>query len=257
MSSPTGYHGEGIDVEQTLSALNKAAARSGFRVETLIEASGYPVWVMTRPARHSPDARPPPNGYLSSGVHGDEPAGPLAVLRLLEEDVLPATMHWTIFPMLCPGNLAALRRSHPNGQDPNRDYHAPTLPEVSAQVAWMKENLTRLDTAWLLHEDWESPGFYIYEVLAKDSRSLAPPMLEAAKARCGLNTAPVIEGLPAHEGLIAFRGINPPLDAWPEALWLAHHGANRVYTTETPGSAALASRVDAHCLTLRASLEAM
>lgn len=44
--------------------------------------------------------------YLSAGIHGDEPAGPLALLGLLQENRFPAEIGLVIFPLLNPEGFA-------------------------------------------------------------------------------------------------------------------------------------------------------
>ena len=63
--------------------------------------------------------------YISTGIHGDEPAGPLAALELIQCDAWPADAAVWLCPCLNPAGFALNRREHPEGIDLNRDYRLP------------------------------------------------------------------------------------------------------------------------------------
>ena len=83
-------------------------------------------------AHHSP---PLPHGVV--GGHGDEPAGPLALKQLLEDNQWPQA-HLTLIPVLNPGGLAQNRRENEEGIDINRDYRHFRSPEARAHVSWLE-----------------------------------------------------------------------------------------------------------------------
>src|SRR5438552_9917534 len=53
--------------------------------------------------------------YISAGIHGDEPAGPLAIRQLLEEDQWPAEVSLWVLPCLNPSGSAVHRRDNSEG----------------------------------------------------------------------------------------------------------------------------------------------
>ncbi len=112
-------------------------------------------------------------------MHGDEPAGPLAVLRLLQEDDWPGDAAIWLCPCLNPTGFPLNRRENASGIDLNRDYRHLQSAEVRAHVAWL-ERQPRFDLALCLHEDWESNGFYLYELNPENRPSFAEKILEAA-----------------------------------------------------------------------------
>ena len=77
-----GYFGERIDLDATLSGCASAARRQGWEVD-VFPAGRLDLLAFHRKAK-APGAK---QIYLSAGMHGDEPAGPCAALRLLEEDL--------------------------------------------------------------------------------------------------------------------------------------------------------------------------
>jgi len=63
--------------QEFISEWRQEAEAAGFEVEVLLEKGGYEVLACTKGEG--------PCVYLSSGVHGDEPAGPQALMELLKE----------------------------------------------------------------------------------------------------------------------------------------------------------------------------
>ena len=83
-----------------LAARFAAAARvAGFRVERFGDHAGTPLFALTK---RPPGPRPRPRIYLSAGIHGDEPAPPLALLALLEAGVFDDRAVWFLCPLLNP-----------------------------------------------------------------------------------------------------------------------------------------------------------
>lgn len=233
------YLGEPIDVDRTLAACDDAARCQGWRRE-LIQPFRLSRPAYHRPARNSGAARV----YISTGIHGDEPAGPLAARRLLEENDWPDADLW-LLPCLNPSGLRANTRENAEGVDLNRDYRHGRSAEVQGHVAWL-ENQPTFDLTLLLHEDWESHGFYAYEVNRGHHPSLAPAMIEAVRPVCPVDLSPVIDGREISEPGI----IRPPLSPetrpeWPEALWLILNRTSLSYTLEAPSDWPLEIRVAA------------
>ena len=86
---------------------------AGFRTEHFGEADGCPLFALTK---RTPGPRP--RIYLSAGIHGDEPAPPLALLELIEAGVFDARANWFLCPLLNPaGFLRATRENAEAGSD--------------------------------------------------------------------------------------------------------------------------------------------
>lgn len=185
--------------------------------------------------------------YLSAGIHGDEPAGPLAALRLMESGAFPVNCHCIVCPALNPGGLAIHTRENRSGTDLNRDYLLQTSLEVSAHARW----LTRRPSPGLfisLHEDWESDGFYFYEInLGEDRPERADALLSAVSPYFPPEQGPEIDGHDIRSPGWIFHSAEADLpESWPEAIYLAKRGCPLSFTFETPSTADLADRVDAH-----------
>jgi hypothetical protein len=196
-----------------------------------------------------------PRIYLSTGMHGDEPAPPWALLHLLETGLFDARATWFLCPLLNPTGFTRRTRENFAGADLNRDYKSLASAEVRAHVAWLRLQ-PRFDLVLCLHEDWEAKGFYLYELNLDGGDSLAPAILAAVSAHSPIEHAAVIDGRPsAAPGII--RPVSDPLlrDTWPEALYLAYKHCGLNYTFETASAQPLAQRVSTHCAAVRAALQ--
>jgi len=247
-----GYHGETVDIRAVLRELALAARQTGWASEAFLVDGEFEWLALRRPPtvvrEHSPRI------YISAGIHGDEPAGPLAVLQLLRENSWPEDCEIILCPCLNPAGFTQNRRENGQGIDLNRDYLHLQSPEVRAHVAWL-ERQPGFDLALCLHEDWESHGFYVYEVNPDRKPSLAESMVAAVGRVCPIDPSAEIEGRAAENGII-----RPNLDPasrprWPEAFWLITHKTRLSYTLEAPSDFPLATRVEALVAAVRASVE--
>jgi protein MpaA len=260
-----GYFGETIDIAGALADCTAAGRSHGWAIEEVPVTGRPPLLTFTRSAFGLPNTAPGDQGgtssgeratriYLSSGIHGDEPAGPLAMRRLLLEDLWPRAAELWFCPCLNPSGFLQNRRENPQGIDLNRDYLNPATPEIQAHTNWLMRQPS-FDLCLCLHEDWESDGFYVYELNPDDRPSSAELMVARVAGICPINLAPTIEGRPAANGII--RPILDPRSRpqWPEAFYLLTYKTRLSYTLEAPSDYPLFSRVDALVIGVRAALE--
>jgi len=234
------YHGETINISQVLADCAACVKKPGWEVESIPAHPGLDLLAIHRVANR-PTAR---RLYLSAGIHGDEPAGPLAVKALLLENAFPPQFEVWICPCLNPTGFTQNRRENLHGADLNRQYRQPHAREIIAHIAWL-ERQPRFDLCICLHEDWESHGFYLYELNPDGLPTMAEPIINAASRVCPIDLSDVIEGRQAQRGII-----RPDLDPstrpqWPEAFFLLMHKTRLSYTLEAPSDFPLKVRVNA------------
>ncbi|HEY3861784.1 MAG TPA: M14 family metallocarboxypeptidase [Verrucomicrobiae bacterium] len=239
-----GYRGEVIDIEWVLRQIDQAIEGKHWEREPDFPAL----------RRDPPNARA--NVYMSAGIHGDEPAGPLAVLRLLTEDLWPADAAIWLCPCLNPGGFRLNRRENADGVDLNRDYRALQTAEVRAHVRWL-ERQPRFDVSICLHEDWEANGFYVYELNPDNGPSLAGNIIEAVSKVCPVDLSTTIETWAAEGGVIRPNVVPADRPLWPESLYLTTHKTRRSYTLEAPSDFPVPARVAALVAAARAVLDAV
>lgn len=241
-----------LDPRTFVDRFEEAARREGFSVVSFGDIDGIPLLACTRSGRT--DAR---RFYLSSGIHGDEPAPALALLRLVEEGRLDPFHDWTLCPLLNPTGFALRQRENFSGIDLNRDYLRPRSAETSAHSRWLQQQAP-FDLAICSHEDWEATGFYLYELNPDNLASPAADMIAAAVTHHPIETATLIDGREvAAPGII--RPTSDPLlrELWPEAIFLLHHGTRLVFTTETPSSLPIDLRISIHQTVTLTALQSM
>ena len=229
-----------FDPLELVSRFESVGRGQDFRVERFGEIGGCPLIALTKRT-----AGPRPRIYLSSGIHGDEPAPPLAMLELLEAGFFDARADWLICPLLNPAGFARSTRETDGGIDLNRDYRHFLSAEIRSHVAWLRRQ-PNFDSALCLHEDWESAGFYLYELNPNQRPSLAESIVEAVSKVCPIETAAVIDGREADApGII--RPVADPLlrDLWPEAIYLRAHHTPLTFTFESPSALPMPQRIAA------------
>jgi protein MpaA len=248
-----GYFGDTIEIDQVLRDIVEAAGRLGWNVE-ILRAAGH----IQFPALH----RPPvvhcswaPRIYLSAGIHGDEPAGPLAIRRLFEQNAFPEAAWVWCCPCLNPTGFRRNSRETGDGIDLNRDYHHLRTPEARVHVEWLQRQ-PMFDIAFCLHEDWEAAGFYVYELNPAGQPSLAEVMVEAVRSVCPIDESPLIDGREAAGGIIRPNPDPASRTDWAEAFYLIQNKTRLSYTLEAPSDFILETRVAALETGIRASLAA-
>ena len=232
------------------AAFEQAGLARGFRSERYGNVGGVPLLALTRKASGIK-----PRIYLSAGIHGDEPAPPLALFNLLTEGFFDDRATWFLCPIMNPAGLARGTRENPAGVDLNRDFKALVSPEIRAHVAWLRQQ-PNFDLTICLHEDWESTGFYLYELNPTGRPTLADRMIAAAAAIMPIDHSPLIDGRESVAGIL-----RPPDDPalrelWPEAIYLRANHTTLSYTVETPSTFPLEQRVRAQEAIVRAAVTA-
>ena len=240
------YQGATIDIDAVLREISEAALAHGWTADPFETDDQLiiPAWIRLRERSSS-------RLYISAGIHGDEPGGPLAVRELIRRNSWPDTLEVWICPCLNPTGFPLNRRENIHGKDLNRQYLHFEAGEVRAHVAWLKRQ-PRFDVCLCLHEDWEANGFYLYELNPDGRPSHADAIVKAVAPVCPIDSAPIIEGRPALGGII--RPSADPLSRphWPEAFYLLVNHSRHTYTAEAPSDFALEIRVQALVQTVQA-----
>lgn len=231
------YAGESLDAVAVLSSICNAADRTGWHRDFSTVAGGADLLAYRRRAVAAKKTL-----YLSAGIHGDEPAGPLAIATLLAENVWPDTVDIWLCPCLNPSGLQLNTRENALGVDLNRDYRHLLAPEVEAHIGWLR-NQPDFDVTICLHEDWEANGFYLYEVNPDRRPSFAKQIVQSVDPLCPIETAATVDGWELKEGII--RPDIDPLqrEQWPEALFLIMNKTRLAYTLEAASDFAMQTRV--------------
>lgn len=236
-----------FDVASFLAEFGEVAASKGFTRHQLCETPAGPLLAWERLEEGEAPA------YLSAGMHGDEPAGPAAMLALLRSGFLDQGS-WLLCPALNPTGLAAGTRENAEGIDLNRDYLRLRSGEATAHTAWLASlPCPRLFVS--LHEDWETSGFYFYEInLGEDRPERAASILEAVTPWFPPEPEAVIDGHDIRSAGWIYHVPEADMPQnWPEAIFLAKRGCPVSFTFETPSANCLDARIAAHVAAVKAA----
>jgi murein peptide amidase A len=251
------YCGETIEIDAVLSETIAAAHRHGWTVAEIPAGPALRLPALTRPAAPAQPAAPgrrPRRIYLSSGIHGDEPAGPLAVRHLVTGNHWAPGLDLWLCPCLNPVGFRLNQRENGQGIDLNREYRHPKAPETTAHIEWL-DRQPPFDLCLCLHEDWESHGFYVYELNPDNLPSLAQAIVDGAAKVCPIDRSPLIDGRPAHAGIIRPQIDPASRPQWPEAFFLRTRKTKLSYTLEAPSDFPLSVRVAGLVAGTQAALE--
>ena len=118
---------------------------------------------------------------LSSGVHGDEPASPWALLSLVRDGLLDDRFSYRIWCCTNPSGSERGTRQNAEGLDVNRtfsrDGHSALSPEAAAIERRNRGH--HFDLSLDLHEDYEARGFYCYEPVVAGTAPLGCAVVRA------------------------------------------------------------------------------
>jgi predicted deacylase len=182
---------------------------------------------------------------IVAGIHGNEIAGPLAILRLLEAffDKFPQDFRYIIYPVINPTGFDLRQRYDDDGRDLNAIY-SETLNSANYQeVQAFYEDVAQFKpfkAVLTLHEDSDLEKFYMYG-LGKDNLEYYHAMCAFAKIFCPGWTNADIYGSPSDEfGLILAKARDHAFDA---ALY-SEGSTTLAFTLETPGKLDIAFRMN-------------
>ena len=193
--------------------------------------------------------------YISTGIHGDEPGGPRALLSLLESGLLDRSLSFCICPMLNPTGFELGTRENAMGRDLNRDYHHLRSLEVRSHVKWLEDKNPDLFIS--LHEDWESSGFYYYEINLKgDQPGCYEYLTEKIREVMVLEPEMLIDDHPVRRtGWIYHEAESDLMGHWPEAIYMAKQGCKLSFTLESPSSLMMSERVKVQTIAVNSLLD--
>ena len=243
-----GYVGDTIDIDTVLQRALATAKAHDWSVELFPNAGDLPLYGFARLAKE-----PRLTVYISTGIHGDEPAGPLALVELLEANAWPSGVNLIACPCLNPTGFPNNTRENRTGADLNRDYrHIETL-EVQAHTAWI-DGLPNFDFGICLHEDWEARGFYLYELNPDNLPALSEDVIDAVGRACPIDCSERIDDRPASGGILKPVVSPEARSLWPEAFYIVLKKTRLSYTLEAPSDFPMATRVNALCTAVQTLL---
>jgi hypothetical protein len=181
------YRGDTIQIRDVLIDIEDAGKKAGWKCEPL--SAGEELHLHTWQRNHT-GARS--RIYLSTGIHGDEPAGPLAVRQLLQENRWPDNIDIWLCPCLNPTGFLSNTRENAQGVDLNRQYFHLEAPETRAHIEWLQRQPT-FDVASACTRTGKPMGF-ILRVEPGQPAFLAEKIIRSVSQVCPIDPSAEIEG---------------------------------------------------------------
>jgi hypothetical protein len=209
---------------------------------------GIPRFIFSGPVA----AHDPIRIALFAGLHGDEPAGCEALVRLLAglmvQPVDATGYDLVVYPLCNPTGYLDNTRTNRAGVDLNREFWKnSSQPEIAILEHELRTH--RFDGIVTLHSDDTSDGLYGYAHGRLLNEALLKPALRASERVLPRNRAAVIDGFEASEGLIhrCYDGVlSAPAQQRPQPFDLIF---------ETPALAPLDLQIDATIVALETLLD--
>ena len=244
-----GYGGDTIDIDDVLQRALAAAEAHGWLIERFPSTGDLPLYGFQRLAK-----RERLTVYLSTGIHGDEPAGPLALVEMLETNAWPSGVSLFACPCLNPTGFPGNTRENKTGTDLNRDYRDIKSREVQAHTEWI-DSLPKFDFGICLHEDWEAKGFYVYELNPDNLPTVSEDVIDAVAQACPIDRSERIDDRPAKGGILKPIVSPDARPLWPEAFYIVLKKTGLSYTVEAPSDFPMPTRVNALCTAVQTLIE--
>lgn len=196
---------------------------------------------------------------ISGGIHGDEPAGVETICIFLESSLYKNFLkdwEFTLLPCINPSGFEAGTRNNQDDIDLNRKFRESQVP---CEVTFVKNILDQpYDLDLELHEDVDSPGYYLYQKdQSNELSTLGRTILDRVEPIHPLNLAEEIEEMPSDRGLISRLSEPEEMEWWPMALYAHLRGCSHVFTLETSPALPMEVRVKAQLQAIQAALEGM
>lgn len=175
---------------------------------------------------------------FSAGIHGDEIAGPLAILEFLKKKIYLKfpNLKIIIYPVASPTGFDLCQRLNYLGQDLNRMFCQEKLTG-EAKILFDSLSHHKITLFHSLHEDLDEKSFYLYNFENTYQQIYRDLVMQASKY-FPINMSSSIYGDPSLRGLIT----NIHDGSFEDRLF--SEGVPYSLCTETPGQQPLQARVD-------------
>lgn len=233
-----------MSVNELIEKIRQTAQLKGFNVEELAVIRTFPILALSK--IQDPNK---PFAYASSGIHGDEPASPMALLELLKRNVFDSRYNWIICPLLNPSGLSLKSRNNADDIDLNRDFQPSVSTEIKACKTWL-DSKPFPAVSFSLHEDYESTGFYLYVLGGNNARTIGQAALNKVSNSHPIEKSSLIDDHPALNGMIIPHDDRDPskMHGWPEAVYLFERCPHPTFVFESPSQLPVNQRVNMLCI---------
>lgn len=178
---------------------------------------------------------------ILAGIHGDEPAGPLGVLKYLETANPPRNIRLLIIPLLNPWGFENNSRENHDRKNINRQFYKAKLMG-EAKIA--TDAFSGIDFFLTLHEDYRFNKFFLYYSDAYNEEKYRK-LVATGKKYFPINSQRSVDGDRLKDGMIYVSRTNKKRHHIASVEYWAFRQGIHYVCTETPSkSQPLERRVD-------------
>lgn len=182
-----------------------------------------------------------PDIMITSGHHGNEPAGPMAVLNFIEDwSENPLDYNVTVFPLINPDGYEMNRRENSRLEDLNRQYENTTEVEIQSLINALDTERNYVAALDLHEAPMYDEGFFVYESIPVENDIL---LGQAIVDKIG-------QQYPLYND-----GVNRSISREGSCRHFFHTMGAYSITFETPGQWDIDKRIDMEMIGLYAALD--
>lgn len=249
-------------LEEALTRLETIAASSDLLSLEILDTVHYDNTAYPIPRlAYSPEDNARYRILLVAGVHGNEPAGPEALMRFVEDlakgDALYPGVAFDIVPILNPWGWVHRKRRNGAQQDLNRDFNSFKAPESQLiRDFYVRHSYEAIID---LHEDGHTTGFYYYRLANPDFGLCRHIIDRVREAGHPIEDGRVMKIFRARDGIITSGmwslHLARAIRQFSMTNYFRIEGSPNVFLFETPSKQPFETRVSMHRSALEALLE--
>ena len=176
--------------------------------------------------------------YVSSGIHGNEASGPIALNQFVKYPSIFEGVDTTIFPILNRYGYAHNKRHNENDKDLNRDYKNALQNETKKHLKLIEDK--QFDLAICLHESHKATGCFIYKPNRNKRLDVMEEILFAMSRVMPVDNRHTEWRIEIERGVL--KDTKYKEKHWTEAVYFSHHDIP-AFTIEVPSVVPLQQRI--------------
>lgn len=235
--------------------LLEVTAQKKLWLTVLGKVDQWPIWLVRTSMVYD---KKKPHLLIAAGFHGEEKAGPLAIMRWLETKQIPSKIDISFIPVINPVGFNIGQRYSHTGLKTNAGFCHPEIgdaPSIEGQILLANEgNLKKLSRNGFLslHEDITVTEYYCYSYELRDQPSDFAKAIRDVEDRFftrygdGNGVITDCSSVLYPDRAIVHEGLVHNLCDGSYEDFRMHKGCRHSMATETPGKLLISKRVSAN-----------
>ncbi len=187
---------------------------------------------------------------ITAGIHGDEPAGPIALTQFVERGSFPFNLRLIILPLLNPSGFAKKSRYNKQRRDLNRTFNREVTEPKEIELFKKAIEGEKIDLMLSMHEDDTHDGTYLY-TSDQDKIASYKRLLKDTNNYLPTEDGKSVYGDKSDDGVIYIDSKNHKAKHTHSLEYYMQDRGIQYVTFETPGKATLHKRILAQICALQ------